>query len=518
MTDIVILDFGSQTTHLIGRRIGEFGFSFKILPGNCNLAEIKILKPQVLIFSGGPSSVYGDTAILPDPEIYNLGLPMLGICYGSEVIAQQLGGKVQMGIKGEYGLSKLHIEGQPSLLYTGLPRSLDVWMSHFDIIDRLPNGFVPTSCTDGIKYSSFENKAKNIYAVFFHPEVEHTKFGTRILQNFLINVCKLNILSPRKSMLEQKFATKFIENKVEEIRKTIGNNKAICALSGGIDSTVASLLTFKAIGENLTCIYVDTGLMREGETKQVTKTFSQFKIPLIVVHAEHKFLKALKNIIDPEKKRLIIGKTFMDIFKLEVKKLNSVNYLVQGTIYPDVIESKGTKDSRKIKSHHNVSGLPRNIIFKLVEPLRELYKDQVREIAIELGLPKEIVWRQVFPGPGLGVRIIGDITKDKLEILRNADKIVNEEIKKAKLWDKLWMSFAIHTGIKTTGVIGDERIYGETIAIRAITSKDAMTADWARLPYDLLEKISNRITSEIKGVCRVVYDITTKPPGTMEWE
>lgn len=518
MTDIVILDFGSQTTHLIGRRIGEFGQNFKILPGNCALSEITSLDPKALIFSGGPASVYGKTALLPDPEIYNLKLPILGICYGSEVIAQQLGGKVQKGTKGEYGLAKLRVQGPPFSLFAELPENLDVWMSHFDIVGKLPKGFVATSSTDKIKYSSFENKSKGIYAVFFHPEVVHTQLGTRILENFLVNICKFLIPSHRKSLLERKFAGEFIERKVREIKKIIRNDKAICALSGGVDSTVAALLTFKAIGQNLTCIYVDTGLMRQDETEQVKKTFSQFKIPLVIVRAEVKFLKAMKNVIDPEKKRIIIGRIFIEVFEEEVKKLKNIEYLVQGTIYPDVIESKGTKHSHKIKSHHNVAGLPKNMTLKLIEPLRELYKDQVREIARELGLAKEIIWRQVFPGPGLAVRIIGEVTKEKLELLRKADKIVNEEIRKANLWHDLWMSFAILTGIKTTGVVGDERMYGETIAIRAITSRDTMTADWARLPYDLLAKISNRITSEVKDVCRVVYDITTKPPGTMEWE
>lgn len=518
---IVILDFGSQTTHLIGRRLREFGGVVKILPGETSYSAVKKENPLAIILSGGPASVYGKTALLADKKIFNLNVPVLSICYGTEVTAHLLGGKVQKGQKGEYGQSGFEIINS-SLLFKNLPTKFSVWMSHFDEVVKLPQGFVHTGRTNTVKYASFENASLKIYSVLFHPEVVHTQYGQQILKNFIFEICKFT--ESDKSLLEHDFVTEFIETKVEEIKKVIGNSKAICALSGGVDSATTAVLTYKAIGNNLTCIYVDTGLMRLGETNQVQKTFGKLKIPLRVVHAKEQFLKALKGVQGPEQKRIIIGHTFIKVLQGEALQMASgkprgeVKFLVQGTIYPDVIESKGSNHAHKIKTHHNVGGLPANMNLKIVEPLRSLYKDQVRELATALGLPREIVSRQIFPGPGLAVRIIGEVTKEKLEILRQSDKIVDEEIRYANLYEKLWMSFAVLTGIKTTGVTGDERSYGETVAVRAITSIDTMTADWARLPYEVLAKISNRITTEVRGVNRVVYDITTKPPATMEWE
>ncbi len=514
---VLILDFGSQTTHLIGRRVEEFGLTVKIIPGETSSDLIKKENPLTLILSGGPASVYGKTPLLADKKIYDLGIPVLSICYGTEVTAHLLGGKVDKGKKGEYGESDFRILYN-SPLFDGLPQSFNVWMSHFDEVVKLPQGFIHLGSTQTIKYAAFSDQKRKIYCVLFHPEVVHTEFGQKILENFLVRICGWNNKS--KSSWEKDY----ISQQVDYIKKEVGAARAICALSGGVDSATAAVLTHKAIGDNLTCVYVDTGFMRLGETEQIQKTFEKLGLKLITVKAEEKFLKALKGVIDPEQKRKAIGKAFIEVFDKETlrqaqgESKNQARFLIQGTIYPDVIESKGTDHSHKIKTHHNVGGLPQNMNLKVVEPLRSLYKDQVRELAVALGLPDEIVHRQIFPGPGLAVRIIGEVTKEKLEILRQSDKIVDEEIRKAGLYEKLWMSFAILTGIKTTGVTGDERSYGETIAVRAITSIDTMTADWARLPYEVLAKISNRITTEVKGVNRVVYDITTKPPATMEWE
>lgn len=514
MTEILILDFGSQTTHLIKRRLSDLGITAKIIPGESKISDIKAENPKGIILSGGPSSVYGDDALLPTVEIYGLKVPILGICYGLQIIAHQLGGKVEKGKKGEYGLAKLEVKNKKSELYYKITSLLNVWMSHFDEVTNMPQGFIHTGSSETIKYCSIENPKSKIYCVQFHPEVIHTEFGNQILKNFIERICGLKT----KQLNSKTIFQKIIEDKVREVIKIIGDKKAICAMSGGVDSTTAAVLAFRALGKNLTCVYVDTGLMRTGETEEVKRVFSKFNIPLIIVNAEKIFLCKLKGVLDPELKRKVVGETFIRVFEDTVHKIKNVDYLIQGTIYPDVIESKGTAHSHKIKTHHNVGGLPETLNFKIVEPLRDLYKDQVREMAKELGVPASIVFRQVFPGPGLSVRIIGEVTKEKLNLLRKADYIVSDEIRKNNLNDKLWMSFAILCGIKTTGVVGDERIYGETIAIRAITSKDTMTADWARLPYKLLAKISSRITSEVRGVCRVVYDITTKPPGTMEWE
>jgi GMP synthase (glutamine-hydrolysing) len=492
----------------------EIGVDAEILSGESQVKLIKDKKPRGLILSGGPASVYATDALLPTKEIYGLNIPILGICYGLQIVSHQLAGKVDKGKKGEYGLADIRLLYKKSLLFKNIKNKFTVWMSHFDEVVEIPVAFKHVASTQTVKFACIENSAKKIYCVSFHPEVAHTQFGLEILKNFCQNICGIRINLSK----EKKQYAKIIKEKIALIKNAIGGKKAICAVSGGIDSTTAAILAHKAIGDNLTCVYVDTGLMRIGETEEVKKVFSRFKIPFKIVSAEKIFLDSLRGVVDPELKRKNVGETFIRVFEKSVSAYKNIDFLIQGTIYPDVIESKGTKHSDKIKTHHNVGGLPEKLDFKIIEPLRDLYKDQVRIIALKLGVPYSLVWRQVFPGPGLCVRIIGEVTKDKLVLLRKADKIVDEEIRKKDLTAKLWMSFAILAGIKTTGVVGDERIYGETIAIRAITSKDAMTADWARLPHDLLAKISSRITSEVKGVCRVVYDITTKPPGTMEWE
>ncbi|OGK24133.1 glutamine-hydrolyzing GMP synthase [Candidatus Roizmanbacteria bacterium RIFCSPLOWO2_01_FULL_37_12] len=507
---ILVVDFGSQTTHLIGRRIRDLGVKSELVLPQNTLASILKLKPKGIILSGGPASVYGKKALLIDKTIFNLGIPILGICYGLEVIGQVLGGKVKSGIKKEYGptLIRLNNNYNSSNLFKNIPKKeFRVWMSHFDQVVRLPKNMINLGSTPTVRHAAFSNEKNNIFAIMFHPEVHHTQFGEQILNNFIFKISSEN--------------KEIGKDKIEEIKKNISKNiehkKAVCALSGGIDSAVAGYLAYKVIGKKLTNFYVDTGLMRDGETEEIKNTFKKMKLPMEVIYGKKYFLKALRGITDPEKKRKAIGETFVRLFEKEAK-IKGAKILIQGTIYPDVIESQGTKHSHKIKTHHNVGGLPQKHGFKIIEPLRQFYKDEVRKIAADLNFPKEIIYRHVFPGPGLAVRIIGEVTERKLEILKKADTIIVEEIKKAGLYEKIWMAFGIFAGIKTTGVTGDERKYGETIAIRAIESKDTMTADWSRLPYDVLEKIAERITTEVFEVVRVVYDITTKPPATMEWE
>ncbi len=507
---ILIIDFGSQTTHLIGRRIRELGVENKIILPAEALSSIKKYKPKGIILSGGPSSVYAKDGLLPDKKIFTLGIPILGICYGLQVMAFMLGGKVAQGKKKEYGPAKFKLLKDNTLFADWDLRKKDflVWMSHFDQVIKPPQGAEVTGKTPTVDVAAFAIEDKKFYGIMFHPEVHHTEYGKEVLTNFVIRIC-------REKSQDIKFT---IGDLVKNLKNQIGSQKAICALSGGIDSAVAAKLTHLAIGKNLQCFYVDTGLMRTGETAQIIETFkSQVKLPLKVIVAEEIFLTALKGVIDPEKKRKIIGETFIRVFEKEAAKIGA-KFLIQGTIYPDVIESKGTKHSQSIKTHHNVGGIPDKHGFHIVEPLRSFYKDEVRFLAKELDFPPTLINRHIFPGPGLAVRIIGEVTRKKLEILKKADIIVVEEIQKAKLYDQIWMAFAVFTNIKTTGVTGDERKYGETIAVRAIESKDTMTANYVHLPYEVLDRISTRIVTEVFEVVRVVYDITTKPPATMEWE
>jgi GMP synthase (glutamine-hydrolysing) len=509
---IVILDFGSQYTQVIARRIRECQVYSTILRYDTPAREIARLQPSGLILSGGPSSVYAEDAPLPDPRIFRLGLPVLGICYGVQLFAQFLGGKVEKGLKREYGKGTLTIRDRRCRLFTGLPGALQVWNSHGDKLTRLPAGFRSVATTENSDYAAIEHKAKRCYGLQFHPEVVHTPRGKEVLSNFVHGVCGCG----RDWTMRN-----YIEQAVEQVRAQVGREQVILGLSGGVDSSVAAALIHRAIGDRLMCIFVNNGVLRAREAEVVQEVFGRhFRIRLQYEDASRLFLSRLKGVTDPERKRKIIGRTFIEVFRAATKRAGQANFLAQGTLYPDVIESVpiGGNPAAMIKSHHNVGGLPKRMKFQLVEPLKCLFKDEVRQLGRELGLPKEIVFRQPFPGPGLAVRILGEVTAERLSILRNADRVIVEEIKRSGWYYKVWQSFAVLLPVRSVGVMGDERTYDYTIAVRVVESQDGMTADWVKLPYALLERLSTRVINEVKGVNRCVFDITSKPPGTIEWE
>ena len=505
---VIVLDFGAQYSQLIARRIRECKVYCEILPYDTPLEDLLARSPVGIVFSGGPSSVYEENAPTCDLKIYECGVPILGICYGMQLMAHQLGGAVAPGARREFGKTELEVVDD-SDLFAGLNPQLICWMSHGDAVQSPPPGFRITARTMNTPVAAMSNPQRKLYGVQFHPEVVHTPWGVETLRSFLYNVC---------GCTGSWTMANFVHEATEIIRKQVGDKHVICGLSGGIDSATVAALVHKAVGDQLTCIFVDHGLMRLDEGSKVRETFEDFfKIKLIYADVEERFLTRLVGVTDPELKRRIIGEEFIRVFEEKAKPLEHVDYLAQGTLYPDVIES-GTRSAAKIKTHHNVGGLPENMDFKLVEPLRNLFKDEVRALAEELGLPSDMVWRQPFPGPGLAIRIVGEVTKERLDVLREADDIVVEEIKRAGLYRRVWQAFAVLAPIRSVGVMGDQRTYENTIVLRAVTSEDAMTADWARLPYEVLERISNRIINEVNGVNRVVYDISSKPPSTIEWE
>jgi len=508
---VLILDFGSQYTHLIARRVRELKVYSEIVPYNISLKKILEKRPGAIILSGGPASVIGKRSPRCEKKIFLSGIPVLGICYGCQLMARELGGKVGRASKREYGHAVLKVKNK-SEFFKGLSGSEDIWMSHGDKVTNLPTRFKLIGSTKNSPIAAMAEPRKKLYGVQFHPEVVHTPKGKMMLKNFVIGIAGIR---PTWTMRA------FTKESINNIRQQVGKERVICALSGGVDSSVLAVLLHKAIGKNLIAIFVDNGVLRKGEKELIKKRFENtYKLNLHVVDAKNEFLKGLKGVSNPEKKRKIIGHLFIRIFEIEAKKIGGIKFLAQGTLYPDVIESRSPHGgpSATIKTHHNVGGLPSKLKFKLIEPLKGLFKDEVRILGKELGLPKELVQRQPFPGPGLAVRIIGEVTKNRLATLREADWILMDEIKKANLYKKLWQSFAVLLPIKTVGVMGDERTYENVCAIRAVISEDAMTAQWARLPYDVLEHISSRIINEVKGINRVVYDISSKPPSTIEWE
>jgi GMP synthase (glutamine-hydrolysing) len=510
MDKVLILDFGSQYTQLIARRVRELKVYSEIHPFSMPLADIWAFGPTALILSGSPASIYQADAPKPDPGILEMGVPVLGICYGLCVLADFNGGAVSRAARREYGPADLVVD-QAEDLFADLPRSLPVWMSHGDKLDRLPGAFEVLAHTSNSPHAAFRHRERPFFGVQFHPEVVHTPQGKAVLANFLFRVAKCQLTWTMRS---------FVESSVARIREQAGDGRLLCALSGGVDSSVAAVLAHRAVGERLTCVFVDNGVLRLGEAEQVVDTFGKhLGLRLIAVDAADRFLAKLAGVVDPERKRKIIGAEFIAVFEEEARRLGQMEFLVQGTLYPDVIESVSVKGpSVTIKTHHNVGGLPERMGFKLIEPLRELFKDEVRAVGQELGLSEAILWRQPFPGPGLAVRCLGEVTRARLDMLRQADRIVDEEIRRAGLYREIWQSFAVLLPVQTVGVMGDERTYEYVIALRAVHSQDGMTADWVRLPYDVLAAISSRIANEVKGVNRVVYDVSSKPPSTIEWE
>jgi GMP synthase (glutamine-hydrolysing) len=508
--EVVVLDYGGQYSQLIARRVRECGVFSELLPHTVGADEIRRRRPRGLILSGGPASVYGDDAPRLDPELLDLGVPVLGICYGMQLLALELGGRVEGAEVGEFGRSELHVR-EPGRLLAGLPAAQTCWMSHRDTVFEPPPGFTALASSTGSPVAALESVERGIYGIQFHPEVVHTPYGQAIIERFLTEVCGAD---------RTWSATSIIDDQIARIRAQVGDGRVICGLSGGVDSSVAALLVHRAVGDQLTCVFVDHGLMRKNEGLQVISAFrDHFKVPLVAVDAEARFLARLAGVTDPEAKRKAIGEEFIRVFEEEAARIGDARYLVQGTLYSDVIESGGGTGTSTIKSHHNVGGLPDDLQFELVEPLRALFKDEVRAVGTELGLPERLVWRQPFPGPGLAIRVVGGAaTKERFDVLREADYILQDEIRRAGLYRELWQSFCVLPDVRTVGVQGDERTYGYVVAIRAVTSDDAMTADWARLPYDLLERVASRMINELREVNRVVLDITSKPPGTIEWE
>lgn len=505
---ILVMDFGGQYNQLIARRVRECGVYCEIVPYDYSIEKIQQRQPKGIIFTGGPSSVYGEDTPKADAKVFELGIPVLGICYGHQFMAHTLGGKVESPDVREYGKTAITLQ-TGCVLFDGIELENECWMSHTDFVSKVPEGFAVVSHTAQCPVAAMVHTEKKLYGVQFHPEVEHTPFGRKMLANFLFQMCGVKGDWNMSS---------FAERKIAEIKEIVGNKKVLCALSGGVDSSVAAVLVHKAVGKQLTCVFVDHGLLRKDEGDQVEQIFrKQFDMNLIRVNAQDRFLGKLAGVSDPERKRKIIGEEFIRVFEEESHKLGKIDFLVQGTIYPDVVES-GTKTSATIKSHHNVGGLPEDMDLDLIEPLRELFKDEVRAVGEELGIPHHLVWRQPFPGPGLAIRVLGEITEEKLFITREADAIFREEIANAGLEGKIWQYFACLPNIRSVGVMGDERTYCHTVALRAVTSSDGMTSDWAHIPYEVLDKVSRRIVNEVKGVNRIVYDITSKPPATIEWE
>jgi GMP synthase (glutamine-hydrolysing) len=505
---IIVLDFGGQYNQLIARRIRDLGVYSELLPYQTSIERIRSLAPKGIVFSGGPASVYEEKSPLVDPQIYDLGIPILGICYGMQMMSHQLQGKVERAAKREYGKAVVRFK-QGSVLNGGLSSEQQVWMSHSDLVIEPPIGFQVDASTDHAPIAAMSHRERNLYAVQFHPEVRHSVYGNEMLRNFLFEVCGCE---GDWSM------TTFIDDTIRDIREQVGDKKVLCALSGGVDSSVVAILIHKAIGDRLTCMFIDHGLLRKGEAESVMETFvGKFDMKVVKIDARERFLGKLAGIEDPEEKRKRIGNEFIYVFQEESTTFDDFDFLAQGTLYTDIVES-GTATAQTIKSHHNVGGLPKDMKFKLVEPLKALFKDEVRKVGEECGLPPAIVWRQPFPGPGLAIRVLGEVTEDKLEIVRESDAILREEIALAGLEREVWQYFTALPNMKSVGVMGDARTYAYTVGIRAVTSIDGMTADWARIPWDVLEKISTRIVNEVAHVNRVVYDITSKPPATIEWE